>query len=118
MPSKAAKKRKYYGAANKEKLNGYSKSYSKNMIERNTIYEEYYACDRDLSQKRSAVHATSRFTYHKDLEKSRADSTTHSKASYHRNIEQSQADSAAHSKVSYDKYLEASRLTKTERLFL
>ena len=37
MPAKAAKKRKYYRAANKEKLNAYSKSYSKNMIERNTM---------------------------------------------------------------------------------
>ena len=69
MPSKAAKKRKYfkdYRAANKEKLNAYSKSYSK-QHNRKEYYEEYYACDRDLSQKRSA--ATSRFTYHKDLEK-------------------------------------------------
>ena len=69
MPSKAAKKRKYfkdYRAANKEKLNTYSKSYSKEH-DRKEYYEECYACDRDLSQKSSA--ATSRFTYHKDLEK-------------------------------------------------
>ena len=53
MPSKAAKKRKYYRAANKEKLNAYSKSYSKNMTERSTMRSVMHACDRDLSQKRS-----------------------------------------------------------------
>ena len=69
MPSKAAKKTNYfkdYHAANEEKLNAYSKSYSKEH-DRKEYYEEYYACDRDLSQKRSA--ASSRFTCHKDLEK-------------------------------------------------
>ena len=89
MPSKAAKKRKYfkdYCAANKQKLNAFSKSYSKEH-DRKEYYEEYYACDRDLSQKRSA--ATFRFTYHKDLEKSRADSAAYSKASYHRDIDKS-----------------------------
>ena len=89
MPSKAPKKRKCfkdYRAANKEKLNAYSKSYSKEH-DRKEYYEECYACDRDLSQKSSA--ATSRFTYHKDLEKSRADSAAHSKSSYHRDIDKS-----------------------------
>ena len=89
------KLRKKYGkdycAANKEKFNGYSKSYSKEH-NRNEYYEKYYACDRDLSQKRSA--ATSRFTYHKNLEKNRSRSAAQSKASYHRSIEKSQADSA------------------------
>ena len=69
MPSKEAKKRKYakdYRAANKEKLCAYSKSYSKEH-DRNEYFHEYYAYDRDLSQKRSATHSKS--TYHKDPEK-------------------------------------------------
>ena len=115
MPSKEAKKRKYakdYRAANKEKLCAYSKSYSKEH-DRNEYFHEYYAYDRDLSQKRSATHSKS--TYHKDPGKNRAESAARSKKSYHKDIEKSRAECAARFKSFYEKHIEASRLVQRER---
>ena len=110
MPSKEATKRKYakdYCGANKEKLCAYSKH------DRNEYFHEYYAYDRDLSQKRSATHSKS--TYHKDPGKNRAESAARSKKSFHKDIEKSQAECAARFKSFYEKHIEASRLVKRQR---
>ena len=106
MPSKEAKKRKDYRAANKEKLNAYSKYYSKEHG-RKKYYEEYYACDRDLSQKKSA--ATSRFTYHENPEKAEHTLLLSPKQTITKILKKVKADSTANPKLrSYDKHIEES----------